>query len=109
MTAKNALLTRLNNMLAAGTDNALLRFSLGQAHLAAGTPDLAVEHLEQAVKFDENYSAAWKMLGKALNDCGRKHDAVMVYEQGITVAQTRGDMQAAREMEVFLKRLRRTA
>ena len=109
MTTENALLTRLNNMLAAGTDNALLRFSLGQAHLGAGEPALAVEHLEQAVQFDENYSAAWKMLGKALGDCGRTQDAMLAYEQGITVAQARGDMQAAREMEVFLKRLRRTA
>ncbi len=29
------------------------------------------------------------------------------YEQGIVVAKTRGDLQAAREMTVFARRLRR--
>jgi hypothetical protein len=32
---------------------------------------------------------------------------VTAYEHGITIAETRGDIQAAKEMKVFLKRLQR--
>ena len=96
----------LERMLASGQDNALLRFGLGQAYLKEGNLDAAVEHLRAAVAHDEGYSAAWKLLGKALADGGADEEAIDAYEQGIHIAEDKGDMQAAKEMQVFLKRLR---
>ena len=53
-------------MLAAGTDNALLRFSLGQDYLNSGDAAIAATHLERAVQLDEGYTAAWKLYARAL-------------------------------------------
>lgn len=98
----------LEKMLAAGKDTALLRFGLGSAHLKAGDPEAAAAHLRRAVELDPGYSAAWKMLGKALAAAGRSTDALAAYRQGIEVAEARGDQQAAREMRVLARRLERS-
>ena len=65
------MIDKLEKMLADGRDNALLRFSLGNEYSKLGQFDQAAMHLQQAVAHDPNYSAAWKLLGKALNEAGR--------------------------------------
>ncbi len=60
----------LEKLLAAGKDNALLRFGLGKAYLDAQNPALAAEHLTHCVAFDAAYTAAWKLLGKARQGAG---------------------------------------
>lgn len=95
----------LERLLARGQDNAMLRFGLGKAYLDDGDPDKAAEHLRRAVEQDTNYSAAWKLLGRALVQAEREEEAKTAYEEGIRIAQARGDIQAAKEMRVFLKRL----
>jgi Flp pilus assembly protein TadD len=96
----------LEAMLTKGQDNALLRYSLGMEHLNAGDAGKAVEHLRRATQLDPDYSAAWKLLGKALTVSGRTEDARTAYEQGIAAAGRKGDKQAGKEMRVFLKRLK---
>lgn len=88
-------------MLAAGRDNALLRFSLGNEYLKAGQPLDAATHLRRAVEQDPKYSAAWKLLGRALTEAEAWDDALTAYREGIAVAEARGDKQAAKEMGVF--------
>ena len=95
----------LERLLASGQDNAMLRFGLGKAYLDEGEPAKAAEHLRRAVDQDADYSAAWKLLGRALAKAEREVEARAVYEEGIRVAEARGDIQAAKEMRVFLKRL----
>lgn len=95
----------LEALLAQGQDNALLRFTLGDLCLKSGEAATAAEHFQQAVEQDPNYSAAWKLYGKALAAAGRMAAAAEAYARGIAVAEARGDVQAAREMRVFLKRL----
>lgn len=92
-------------MLAAGRDNALLRFSLGSEYLKQGDALRAAEHLRRAVEHDPKYSAAWKLLGRALADANALTDALAAYRQGIAVAEARGDKQAAKEMGVFARRI----
>jgi predicted Zn-dependent protease len=92
-------------MLAAGRDNALLRYSLGNEYLKQGDAAKAAEHLRRAVEHDPRYSAAWKLLGRALADIEAWDDALLAYRQGIAVAEARGDKQAAKEMAVFVRRI----
>lgn len=99
--------SNLEAMLARGQDNALLRFSLGNLCLQRDDPTAAVAHLEQAVAQDAAYSAAWKLLGRALLENHDHAGARRAWQQGIEVAKGRGDMQAVREMQVFLRRLDR--
>ena len=95
-------------MLASGKDNALLRFSLGNAYLGADAAAKAVPHLQKAVEHDPRYSAAWKLLGRALNDAGDARAALEAYRKGVEVAQGKGDVQAAKEMTVFARRIEKT-
>jgi len=95
----------LEALLAKGTDNALLRYGLGNEHLKLGHYEQAIGHLKRAVAHDPKYSAAWKLLGKALTEAGHTAEAAKAYEDGIRVAEEKGDVQAAKEMRVFLKRL----
>lgn len=92
-------------LLAGGRDNALLRFSLGNEYLKQGDALSAAEHLRRAVEHDPKYSAAWKLLGRALTDIEAWQDALSAYQQGIAVAEARGDKQAAKEMAVFARRI----
>ena len=92
-------------LLAGGRDNALLRFSLGNEYLKQGDAATAAEHLRRAVEHDPKYSAAWKLLGRALADAGARNEALDAYQQGIAVAEARGDKQAAKEMGVFARRI----
>ncbi len=102
-----AIVDNLEAMLARGQDTALLRYSLGSEYLKLNQFDKAAEHLRMAVEKDPKYSAAWKLLGKALADAGQKNEAIKAYDDGIKVAEEKGDKQAAKEMAVFLKRLKK--
>jgi Tfp pilus assembly protein PilF len=99
------LIDNLEKLLASGQDNAMLRFGLGSAYLQQHRPEHAAEHLRRAVEQDPAYSAAWKLLGKALAETDEREAAIHAYEHGISTAQARGDMQAVKEMTVFLRRL----
>jgi Tfp pilus assembly protein PilF len=101
------LIERLKTLLAQGQDTALLRFGLGNAYLQAGQPEHAAVHLRVAVQHDPVYTAAWKALGKALADSGRVQEAIVAYQEGIRAAATRGDVQAGKELRVFLQRLQK--
>ena len=90
-------------------DGAALRLALAARYLDAGDAPSAARHAEAAVGLDPEYSAAWKALGRALTAAGRNTDALAAYERGVVVAERRGDLQAAKEMRVFSKRLRRAA
>jgi len=98
---------RFEALLAAGKDSALLRFGLGSHYLKAGDAARAAQHLRSAVEQDPAYSAAWKLLGKALESDADAAGAAEAYRAGIAAAEKRGDKQAAREMTVFLRRITR--
>ena len=107
MSTPSALLVNCEKMLAQGKDGALLRFSLGNEYLKAGNAARAVEHLFRASELDPKYTAAWKLLGRALSEAGRAADALDAYAKGIDVARERGDKQAQKEMQVFARRIER--
>jgi len=100
------MLNELLKLLEKDPDNALLRFSIGSAYLKESDLDLAKIHLAKAVELAPEYSAAWKLYGKTLQQNGEDDLAIQVLTQGIKVATEKGDIQAAKEMQVFLKRLR---
>ena len=77
---------------AIGKDNALLRFSLGLHYLNAADPARAAPHLRAAVAHDPGYSAAWKLLGRALGETGARDEAREAYRRGIEAADRKGDI-----------------
>ena len=99
------IIAKLEKLLDGPRDGPLLRYSLGNEYLKAGEPARAAEYLREAVEREPRQSAAWKLLGKALAEAGDATAAITAYRAGIAVAEGRGDIQAAKEMKVFLKRL----
>lgn len=99
------MIDNFEKILAGGKDSALLRFSLGNEYMKANEAVKASEHLQVATVLDPAYSAAWKLLGKALTQLNDGQGAAEAYRKGIAAAEAKGDKQAAKEMTVFLKRL----
>ena len=100
------LIANLEKLVGTARDGALLRYSLGSEYLKAGDRARAIAHLREALARDADYSAAWKLLGKALSEEGSPEEALQAFERGIAAAEAKGDRQAAKEMKVFAQRLR---
>jgi predicted Zn-dependent protease len=98
-------IANLQKLLGTPRDGALLRYSLGNELLKAGDAAAATAHLREAVARDPSYSAAWKLLGRALEDAGRDAEALEAWREGIVAAQAKGDKQAEKEMTVFARRI----
>lgn len=103
----STLIPGLEKLVGGPRDGPLLRYSLGNEYLKSGDADMAARHLREAVQRDPRYSAAWKLLGRALAESGDPRGALDAYREGIAVAEARGDKQAAKEMTIFAKRLAR--
>lgn len=99
------ILENLLRMIDGPRDGALLRHAIGIELMKAGDPVGAALRFREAVARDANFSAGWKALGKALAESGQPAQALASYNRGIEVALARGDIQAAREMKVFARRL----
>jgi predicted Zn-dependent protease len=103
------LISSLEKLIGTPRDGALLRYSLGSEYLKAGDTARAIEQLREAVRRDPDYSAAWKLLGRALADAGDAAQALEAWTHGIEAARRKGDRQAEKEMTVFARRLGRSA
>jgi len=101
------IIENLKTLLAQGQDNSVLHFSLGNAYLNEKKYPQAIKHFSRTLELNPEYSAAWKLYGKALAGNSQIDEAIIVYEKGISVAEKKGDIQAAKEMKVFLKRLKK--
>lgn len=99
------VIATLEKLLGGPRDGALLRYSLGSEYLKAGDAAKAASFFTDAVARNAHYSAAWKLLGKALAADQRPAEALAAYERGIAVAEAKGDIQAVKEMRVFARRL----
>ena len=95
----------LREIVAADPDDGLSRFMLGQELLKAGCAGEAVEHLEAAIRLTPDRTAAYRHLGVALEKAGRVAEARDVFRRGLDVAEETRDLQTAKEIQVFLKRL----
>ena len=100
-----AVIANLHKLIGTPRDGALLRFSLGNEYFKAGDFANAGLHLREALDRDPAYSAAWKLLGKALAESNRAEAALEAWRKGIAVAEQKGDKQAAKEMTVFARRI----
>lgn len=92
-------------MLARGQDSEMLRYTLGNAYLGEEQYPQAILHLQKAVEFKPDYSAAWRQLGRALAGALQLTEAKAAFDQGEIVAEANGDKQAAKEINVFRKRV----
>jgi predicted Zn-dependent protease len=101
-------LTALTALLDKGQDSALLRFGLASAYLKEQPDDhliQAEQHLKRCLELDPTYTAAYQQLAQVQKDRENLIDATATLRLGIAAAESAGDLQAQRVMQVFLKRL----
>ena len=67
----------------------------------------AAEHFRAVLALDGDYTAAYRGLGRSLMALGDRAGAEATWVRGLESAEKMGDLQTAKEMEVFLKRLRK--
>jgi tetratricopeptide (TPR) repeat protein len=103
------MISSLEKLLGTPRDGALLRYSLGLEYAKRGEHARAVQYLREAVERDALYSAAWKALGRSLQESGAPAEAIEAYRRGIEAARAKGDKQAEKEMTVFMRRLEKAA
>ena len=105
MSAFMSLTENLEKMLTNGNDSAMLRFGLGSAYFNDKNYQQAIPHLQKCIEWDNSYSAAYKLLGRAQIKVGLTELAKMTLETGLDQAALSGDKQTEREIAVFLKKL----
>lgn len=105
MTNTMSQIDTFENMLKNGHDSEMLRYTLGGAYFKEQKYEMAIEHLRHATTLKEDYSAAWRLLGRALAANDQVDEAREAFNEGERVASANGDVQALKEINVFRKRL----
>ena len=93
------LIESLEKLRGTPRDGALLRYSLGLEYLKANDRSRAIAELREAVARDARYSAAWKVLGRALAEDGRADEALDLGERDEAITLT--DAAAIDAMAAF--------
>lgn len=86
----------------------MLRFTLAQLYKKNSQYEAATIHLNKAVELDNQYTAAWNLLGQCYNDQNQTDAARTAFEHALTAARVNGDKQMEKMVQVFLKRLNKT-
>lgn len=85
-----ALAVREASGVSRPTERAALLAEVGEGALRGGEPALAVEAFEQALAADAGSQRAWLGIGEALERAGRLEDAVLRWQQALSLALGEG-------------------
>jgi tetratricopeptide (TPR) repeat protein len=99
-------ISKLQAMCDGSPDDFLAFFMLGRELLTAKRYDDAAKALAECCAIKPDYTAAYRHWGDALRKADRTQEAINVYEKGIAVSEETGDLQAGKEMQVFLDKLK---
>ncbi|MFQ5663444.1 MAG: tetratricopeptide repeat protein [Terriglobia bacterium] len=105
MSEERSRLEQFKELAEIDPDDPVVHYGLGSEHLKRGEFDQAAAAFRKSIELQPDYSAAYRELGKALEKLGRRDEATEIYRQGKQAAARKGDLQTAKELEVFLKRL----
>lgn len=105
MLSERNRIQQLEAVIQENSENAFLQYSLGHEYLETGDFKKAIPRLRKAIELQNTYSAAYRDLGKALSQESNFEEAEAIFIRGIKIANERGDLQTAKEMSVFLKRI----
>jgi predicted Zn-dependent protease len=90
-------------------NNPMVLYSLGNELFKEGSYPEARDHLRRAVENKPDYSVAYRMLGRTHYELREDAEAREVFAKGREVATQNGDLQTAKEIDVFRRRLEKRA
>ena len=106
----NALRTEMfRKLLERDPNNPMVLYSLGNELFKEGSYPEARDHLRRAVENKPDYSVAYRMLGRTHYELREDAEAREVFAKGREVATQNGDLQTAKEIDVFRRRLEKRA
>ena len=88
-------------------ENPMILFSLGNELFKEGEYGEARTHLQRAIENKPDYSVAYRTLGRAHYELHEDAEARRIFTEGRKVAEKNGDLQTVREIDVFLRRLKK--
>lgn len=100
-----ARIDMFKEVLKMDANDPMVHFGLGQEYLRGGHYPEAIEAFENAIRLNAGYSAAYRFMGECLEKSGQGPKAAEIYAKGIPIAEKQGDLEAAKAMRAFLKRL----
>jgi len=86
-------------------EDTLANYGVGSIAVEKKNWEKARDHLEKVIAVDEKYSVAYLALGKAYAGLGDKAKAKEVFQKGIKVAASKGDLMPANQMQSELRLL----
>lgn len=89
-------------MLASQPDDAMIWYGLASEYTKLANWDLAVEALNNVIRINPSYTAAYQMLGSALMSQGNAKEACAIWHRGIEVAESTGAWKAKQHMQGLL-------
>ena len=103
------LVTQQEQNVVANPDDPRARLALAGSYSKLAMHAKAVPHLQHALKVAPEMSIVFLELGKALEQVGAGARAIEVYEQGIPIADRKGDFMPRNQMQTRLAALRKAA
>lgn len=94
-----------HKLLRRDPENPMVLYSLGAELFKEKRYPEARDYLARSVENKPDYSVAYRMLGRAHYELHEDAEARRVFERGREVAETNGDLQTVKEIDVFLRRL----
>jgi len=90
---------KLKIFLKESPDDCFLNHALALEYIKQGKDAEARELFEKNANTDPAYVATYYHLGKLLERAGQEKEAVGIYEKGMQVAKTNGDMHTYNELQ----------
>lgn len=103
MAEMNSRIEQFRKMANDDPTNEVAHFSLGREHLAAGQFDAAVASLGRCLELNPNISKAYQLQAEALQQLGRRDEAIAKLTEGVKRADERGEMMPRNEMVKMLQ------
>lgn len=105
MADSTARIEQFRKMTEADPENELGHFSLGKALLEAGHCAPALASFARVVQINPTLSKVFQFQAQALLKLNRRDEAVAALQQGVKVADARGDLMPRNDMARMLKEL----
>ena len=98
-------LETLRKVLEAEPNDSFTRYAIGLEYISLNMPEEAKDTLEELRTMDPNYAATYYQLGKVYEQLGDESAARKIYEKGLYVATSQGDMHTKDELQAAIDEL----
>lgn len=89
----------LQRMLASDPNDAFLRYAIAKEHESAGDTAAAIEMLESLRLENPDYTGLYYHLGKLYEKNDQPDIAISIYDEGIRITKSMGDMHTLSELQ----------